>query len=149
VKNIIIIKERKLNDAISVSKQIPEFENLYPKSEYKKRLVGVPHLILTAYTDDIPIGFKIGYKRNNESSFYSWMGGVLPEYRRLGVAKILADHQESWAKNKGYKTIRLKTRSKHKSMLSFSLKRGFTITARIPKEPSEESRIVLEKPLKG
>ncbi len=149
MQNTIIIKEQKLNDAIFVSEHIPEFDNPYPKSEYKKRLVGVQHIILTAYSDHKPIGFKIGYKRNNDGSFYSWMGGVLPEYRKSGIAAILADHQETWAKNKGYKTIRLKTRSKHQAMLSFSLKRGFTITARIPKEPAEESRIILNKPLKG
>jgi len=144
--NIQIIEDR-LEDALKVSMEIPEFENPYSKSEYEKRLIGVKNSILTAYINNKPIGFKIGYERIKDGSFYSWMGGVLPQYRKLKVASKLADYQETWAKENGYKSIHMKTRLKHQVMLSFSLKRNFIITDRIPKIPSEESRIVLEKSL--
>lgn len=141
------IKEGQLKDAAAVSSNIPEFDNPYPIAEYHKRLSDTPHLILTAYDNQKPVGFKIGYERNKDGSFYSWMGGVLPDYRKMNAASILADYQESWAKRQGYKTIRLKTRSKHRAMLSFSLKRKFMIKDRIPKNPPEESRIILVKSL--
>ena len=56
-KSEIIIKEDCLEDAILVSQQIPEFENSYPKCEYKDRLKDIKHLILTAYLKNRPIGF--------------------------------------------------------------------------------------------
>ena len=73
------------------------------------------------------------------------MGGVLPEYRKQGIAEMLADYQENWARENGYTTIRLNTREKHKAMQAFSLKRGFVITEKIAKIPEQESRIWMEK----
>ncbi|MBK7940001.1 MAG: GNAT family N-acetyltransferase [Lewinellaceae bacterium] len=32
-------------------------------------------------------------------TFYSWLGGVLPEYRRQGVATQLMQHQHDWFEN--------------------------------------------------
>jgi ribosomal protein S18 acetylase RimI-like enzyme len=141
---MITIKENHLEDAVAISKQISEFNNLYEIDEYLKRLQG-NHLILTACFDGQPVGFKIGYEQNDEGTFYSWMGGVLPEYRKQGIAEMLADYQENWARENGYTTIRLKTREKHKTMQAFSLKRGFVITEKIAKIPEQESRIWMEK----
>lgn len=143
---MIIIKIGQLNDAIGISNQIPEFESPYGIDEYDNRL-DAPSLILTAEMDDRPVGFKIGYDRFQNGSFYSWMGGVLPEYRKKGIAEQLADHQEKWAKENGYTSIKLKTRKKHDAMLEFSLKRGFVIKEEISKIPESESRIWLEKKL--
>ena len=70
--------EGKLDDAVMVSANIPEFDDPYKIPEYSKRLNSTAHLILTAYDDHNPIAFKIGYQRHSEGSFYSWMGGVLP-----------------------------------------------------------------------
>ena len=71
-----------------------------------------------AEVDGEPAGFKVGYERENY--FYSWMGAVLPAYRRLGIAQKLADQQEKWAKSAGYTTIRFKTRNHHKGMFIFA-----------------------------
>lgn len=141
---MIHIRENQLKNAFALSKNIPEFEQPYQFEEYKKRLK-VKHLILTAEIQEKPVGFKIGYERNDDSSFYSWMGGVLPEFRKQGVAEQLADYQEKWAKENGYYFIRLKTRKKHKAMIAFSLKRGFRFTGEILKIPDEETRIWMEK----
>ena len=73
------------------------------------------------------------------------MGGVIPKFRRFGIAELLADKQESWAKSKGYKGIILKTRKKYKAMLRFCKKRGFTIVKTIQKLPDSETRIILKK----
>ena len=82
-----------------------------------------------------------------DSSFYSWMGGVLPKFRKQGVAEKLADYQEKWASENGYNSIKLKTRKKHEAMIVFSSKRGFVITKEIPKIPEAETRICMEKKL--
>ena len=144
--NSIKIKIDRLEDAVKLAHQIPEFDNPYDMDEYKKRLLS-DHLVLTAHIENEIVGFKIGYDRFNDGSFYSWMGGVLPENRNQSIAEILADYQENWAKNNGYASIRLKTRKKHEAMLSFSKKRGFVITKEIKKIPKEESRTWMEKQL--
>ena len=144
--NSIKIKIGRLEDAVDLAHQIPEFDNPYNIDEYKKRLLS-DHLVLTAHIENEIVGFKIGYDRFNDGSFYSWMGGVLPENRNQSIADMLADYQENWAKNNGYSSIRLKTRKKHEAMLSFSKKRGFVIIKEIAKIPKEESRTWMEKQL--
>ena len=141
------IHEDKLDDAFMVSRNIPEFDDSYEISEYSKRLNSTVHLILTAYNDHNPIAFKIGYHRHFDGSFYSWMGGVLPNYRRKGIANNLADHQETWAKKKGYNSIKLQTRSKHNAMLALAINRGFQITNRNEKTSNSNTHIWMSKPI--
>ena len=57
------IHEGKLDDAVMVSANVPEFDDPYEIPEYSKRLISTTHLILTAYDDHNPIAFKIGYQR--------------------------------------------------------------------------------------
>ncbi len=61
----------------------------------EKRLINsLNHRVLIALlacVDDKPVGFKIGYSLN-EKEFYSAKGGVLPEYRRIGIATKLLHH---------------------------------------------------------
>jgi ribosomal protein S18 acetylase RimI-like enzyme len=141
----IIIKDHELQDAVTVSQQIPEFNEPYPVDEYVRRLSGVPHYILTAYVEGRPVGFKVGYER--EGTFYSWMGGVLPQFRQEGIGDRLAERQEQWARQKGYTRVTIKTRKKYKAMLGLLKKRGYRVLRTIPKQPAEETRIWLEKVL--
>ena len=143
----IIIKEDCLDDAITVSQQISEFEETYTKSEYEKRLRKTKHLVLTAYIDNKPVGFKIGYETISKQNFYSWMGGVLPKFRRYGIVEELYKYQKYWIKQAGYNSILLKTRSKHAAMLKFLQKHRFIQIGIIPHDPDEETRILYEKKL--
>lgn len=139
------IREGSITEAVAIAKQIPEFVNPHPIAEYEKRLNGVKHLILIAYVDERLIGFKVGYEREQDGSFYSWMGGVLSQIRRSGVAWQLAIAQEEWAKKNGYTKIVFKTRNRLKAMLLFALKNGFHIIAVEARETVEENRITLIK----
>jgi ribosomal protein S18 acetylase RimI-like enzyme len=139
------IKSGSFEDCIKLSKIIPEFDSPYEINEYKKRCCGTHHLTLIANMNKIPVGFKIGYDRYKDGSFYSWMGGVIPNFRKNGVARQLANCQESWAIDNSYSYIQMKTRKKHKSMIKFLLKRGFLIKDKIPVENILETRIIMEK----
>lgn len=141
----IKIKEDNLETVVQLSSKIPEFHNPHQLLEYQKRLANVPSVILIAYVDEIPAGFKVGYEK--EGYFYSWMGAILPEYRRLGLATQLAEKQEEWAKVKGYPHVTFKTRNRLKSMLVFALNRGFNIIKIEEREKIEEFRIILRKVL--
>lgn len=132
-------------EVASFCEALPEFQAPYTESEIRDKLAGRPHLSLGAFDGERLAGFKLGYER--EGFFYSWLGGVLPEYRRQGVARLLADAQEAWALQNGYASVTFKTRNRHKAMLLFALKNGFFITGFEAKEDPTESRIWLRKAL--
>lgn len=132
-------------EAVWVSNQVPELHDPYPEQEYKKRLSKGPSLILIAEDSDGLLGFKVAYKRTH--FMYSWMGGVLPRGRRMGVAKALADHQETWAQKQGYRLLRFKTRNYLTNMLLFALGNGFRICGYEAQADPWQDRIWLEKEL--
>ena len=96
---IFQIKKGSIEDAVSVSNQIPELENPHPKEVYENRMKGKKHLILIAYVEEEMVGFKVGYdKFEDGQNFYTWMGGVLPDFRKKGIADALSKKQETWIK---------------------------------------------------
>ncbi|MFC1898263.1 GNAT family N-acetyltransferase [Candidatus Cloacimonadota bacterium] len=139
------VREGTIEEIVKLSLQIPEFTDPYSHKNYQKRLSNKRSLILIAEYKMKPAGFKVGYE--NEDHFYSWMGGVLPEFRKQGVATKLADYQENWCRKKGLKKVNIKIRNQHRNMLLFSLSRGFMITGFDEKPEVMESRILLEKKL--
>lgn len=139
----IEIKPANIATVVALSQQIPELIDPHPAEVYEKRLKNVPHLILVAYQHNQAVGFKVGYQQDNH--FYSWMGGVLPAFRRRGIAQQLADAQEDWAKQQNYPYIYFKTRNEHKAMLMFALQNGFDIVDCYLKSSVQQYRIVLRK----
>ncbi len=145
----VIIREGTIAECIEISEKIPEFSSgNYDEAAYLQRLSNTQYLILVAEKDQQVVGFKIGYDRYQDGSFYSWLGGVLPEYRKDSVATQLADEQEKWALASGFDAIRLKTRNRFRAMLIFALKNGFLIENIEIKETVENNRIILRKLLK-
>ena len=143
----ISIQEGNIAQVVALSLQIPEFVNPYPATIYEEKMKDKKHLILLAYVENHAVGFKVGYERMQDGSFYSWMGGVLPAFRKKGIAKQLAIAQHTWAKAQGYQKIRFKTRNCHRNMLLMAISDGFQIIDVEPKEQVEEYRIWLEKAL--
>jgi len=143
---LIHIRKGAFRECVDLSTKIPEFNSPYKIEEYKKRCAG-KYLALIAEIDNKPVGFKIGYDRFKNGSFYSWMGGVLPKFRRMGVAYSLANSQEKWAAENKFSSILLKTRQKHGGMIAFSLNRGFIITEETQITLAEETRIWMQKSL--
>ncbi|MEL6193661.1 MAG: GNAT family N-acetyltransferase [Bacteroidota bacterium] len=146
--NLIEVHVTDISTTVSLSRLVPEFSNPYPEETYHQRIGNREHLLLAASISQQLVGFKAGYAREENGYFYSWMGGVLPDFRRLGVAKTLAEFQEKWAIDKGYSHIHMKTRNMHKNMLLFSISRGFKITRVEGSDTIRENRIYLEKKLR-
>ncbi len=141
------IREGSHLEAYHVACEIPEFGNqAYDLEEYKRRLVNSHHILIGFYENQ-PVGFKAGYQRGEQGQFYSWMGGVLPAFRRYGLAEELALKQEQWARQQGYTSVWFKTRNRNREMLQFALARGFNVVE-VQKKPNiEDFRIILEKSL--
>ena len=139
------IRSASIAEVVALSDQIPELTNPYRAEEYRRRLDGVPHLVLLAEVAGQAAGFKVGYER--EGYWYSWMGGVHPNFRRQGVALALAKEQEKWARKQGYSHVTFKTLNRHQGMLLFAIGRGFQII-RVDERPTIAAyRIWLRKAL--
>lgn len=111
---------------------------------FKERLFNKQQVLaIIAFKNKGAIGFKIGYKYNR-TTFYSWVGGVTKNYRNQGVARQLAQHQEHWAKNKGYSKLRTKSMNRFKSMMILNLKNGFDIKS-VYTNDSGQTKIIFEK----
>lgn len=102
-------------------------------------------LIILCYTSDQLVGFKIGY-RYNKTTFYSWVGGVLSNYRKQGIAKQLAKLQEEKVIDEGYQKLRTKSMNKFKPMMILNLKNGFNIV-QVYTNDVGQTKVVFEKDL--
>lgn len=121
------------------------FEDAKPNF-FIERLHQKENLIsIIAFNNNTPVGFKIGY-HYNETTFYSWVGGVMPLYRKHGVATQLALQQENRVKDKGYIKIRTKSMNRFKPMLILNIKNGFDIVNVYTNE-KKQTKIVFEKKL--
>jgi len=144
---MILVREGSVDEVVALMQHLPEFTNPYTKEELKKRLLAA-HLMLVAEVEDDLVGFKCGYDRDIGSmKFYSWLGGVLPKYRKMGIAKLLLDKMVEWCRERNYEVLEFKTFNEHKGMLIFSLKNGFEIVDVRYSTKDDRKRIVLQKPL--
>src|SRR5687767_7737821 len=75
---------------------------------------------LIAHLEGNPVGYKVGY-RYKPGRYYSWTGGVLPDYRRSGVARRMQEWQHGWCRSRGYKFIEFNSFNKFSEMLLFGL----------------------------
>ena len=146
--NDIIVKEVSIEEAVKVNRNVIEFDGKdTTKEDFEKRYVGKDNLIIVAYYKNIPIGYIIGYDRDNDGSFYCWMAGVDNNYRRLGALTSLMNYQMNWAKNKGYNKLKIRTRNNRREMLSFLVKNGFNFVSVEQRDDITENRINLEHSL--
>jgi ribosomal protein S18 acetylase RimI-like enzyme len=81
---------------------IPEFGNTRPRHSFLKRVGNKKHLVLGAQIEEQMVGYLIGYDRYKDGSFYCWMTGVLPAFRRQGVLEKLMEYALEWAKKRGF-----------------------------------------------
>lgn len=100
---------------------------------------------ILCYHDNLLIGFKLGY-RYNDTTFYSWIGGVMPKYRKQGIAQQLMMLQHSWVKENNYQKVRTKSMNRFKPMMLLNLKNGFDIV-NVYTNDSQQTKIIFEKVL--
>ena len=102
-------------------------------------------LALVAMEDGVVTGFKFGYEQE-DGTFYSWLGGVHPEYQRRGIANSLMTRQHVLVKELGYTAIRTYSRNEKMGMLILNLQSGFQIKSTFIDDKGWH-KIVLEKTL--
>jgi len=89
-------------------------------------------LLLVAYEAGQPVGFKLGYKLQGKAVFFSWLGGVHPEYRCRGIAQALLVKQEEHVRALGLSTIYFTTFDRFPEMIKLGLKNGYQLVRSEP-----------------
>ncbi len=141
----LTIKEVPIEEVLKVNATVPEWDESYTKTYFKERYKGKKKLVIVAYLDGQPAGYLVGYDRFDDGSFYCWMTGVDPRFRRRGLLKSLMEYEDRWAQRKGYKKIVIKTRNRRREMFLYLVKYGFN-AIRIEEHPEvEDYRIYFEK----
>ena len=145
--NNIIVKEVLIEEAVKVNETIVEFGEAYKKDYFEGRYKGKNKLIIVAYVDGQAAGYIIGYDKYQDKSFYCWMAGVNPNFRKKGLLKALMEYEDKWAIKNGYNKIKIKTRNNRRDMLAYLVKYGFYFTKVEEYEDIVENRIYLEREL--
>ncbi|MBW8186168.1 GNAT family N-acetyltransferase [Shewanella nanhaiensis] len=147
IEQATLVTPELLHSLMELNQAIPEFDNAYPMTEYQTRLSDKPMLALFIKVEGEVAGFKLGYELDN-GQFYSWLGGILPEFRGLGLAKQLLLAQESWAIEQGYQQIEVKTLNRFASMLKMLISNQYQITSlKQDTDKLELNKISLQKSL--
>ena len=144
----VVVRGVPIEEVVKVNATILEFRDPdapYQKDYFEERYKGKERLIIVAYINDQPAGYIVGYDKFGDGSFYCWMAGVDPKFRKKGVLKSLMDYEEQWAKTKGYNKIKITTRNTRREMLSYLIKYGFNAMAVESREDIQENRISFEK----
>ncbi len=104
-------------------------------------------MILLAYVSGVPVGFKVGYKEDR-FTFYSAKGGVLSEYRRRGIARILLEHMCDTVRSWGYRRLAYDTfPNRDRGMTVMGLTEDFRVTRADYNPVYRDFRIRFEKDL--
>ncbi|MCH7324032.1 GNAT family N-acetyltransferase [Solibacillus sp. MA9] len=112
----------------------------FEKLQHKQNL-----LAILAMDGSRVAGFKLGYE-HPDGVFYSWLGGVHPNYQKQGIAATCMEMQHSWCKQQGYTRVRTYGRNEKKAMLIVNIKAGFDIVKTFVDDKGRQ-KIVFEKEL--
>lgn len=120
------IRQISLSQCIDVLNYVPEFTETFELTEIKKRILDQEYLALGVEVEGILVAVKLGYFIN-DNVFYSWLGGVLPRFRLLGLAQSLLDEQERILAARNVGEIRVKSMNRYPSMLQMLISNHYQI----------------------
>lgn len=111
------------------------------------KLVGkLNFLAVVSFEGEQVTGFKFGYEQE-DGIFYSWLGGVNPDWQGRGIASELMQVQHEELRKRGYERVRTYSQNKRKSMMITNLKHGFNIIETFV-DTKGRHKIVFEKELR-
>ena len=114
-----IVGQEELPAIVTLYNQI--FRPHRPLESFQRRYLGRHNVLqMVAHIRDRPIGFTLGFELK-PSVFFSWFYGVLPEYRRQGIASQLMEAVHSWARLQDYESIRFECHNQHRPMLHLGI----------------------------
>ena len=117
--------EKEFDELITLTQMFFEQK---PDKQYFDRLryVTKPLIILAKSNDGSLIGCKIGYQISSDS-FYSWLGGVHPNFRRQGIAQFMMQLQTEWCIRNNFQKIRTKALIHNSAMYQLNFMHDFRV----------------------
>jgi GNAT superfamily N-acetyltransferase len=109
---------------------------------FRRRFLGRYNVLqLVARIQDRPVGFFIGFELK-PTVYFAWFYGVLPDFRRQGIASQLMDAVHAWAKQNEYESVRFECHNQHRPMLHLAIALGYDIVG-IRWDPDRGDNLVL------
>lgn len=143
--DIIIADESLLPHAVELYNQI--FRPKHDVDYFKRRFLGRYNpLTLLARNDNQPVGFWMGFELK-PGMFYHWLGAVVPELRRHGIARQMQEAQQAWARDHGYEYIRCECLNHQREFIHFGINVGYDIVGIRWDSTHADNLIVFEKTL--
>jgi GNAT superfamily N-acetyltransferase len=109
---------------------------------FRRRFLGRHNvLMLVASVDKDAVGFFVGFELKPDI-FFGWLYGVLPEFRRHGIASQLMEAVHAWAKENEYQSVRFECHNRHRPMLHMAIAHGYDIVG-IRWDPDRSANLVI------
>ena len=119
------------------------FDNDVDQEDFHWRLTRPPEVsVQIAEASDELVGFKIGHALSTRR-YLSWLGGVHPDYRGMGIAMKLMAMQHEWIQSCGYQGVETSTQTDNLAMLQLNLKAGFEVIG--SHNRNNDPRVILYK----
>ena len=114
---------------------------------FRRRYLGRYNVLqMIAWIKDRPVGFFMGFELK-PSAFFAWFYGVLPDFRRQGIATQLMEAVHEWARDHEYESVRLECHNSARSMLHLAIALDY-IVAGIRWDPDRgDNLVIFEKTL--
>jgi GNAT superfamily N-acetyltransferase len=94
---------------------------------FERRMRGRANVLrLIAEVDHRPVGFSCGIELKPDT-WFNWLVGVLPDFRRAGIAAQLTEAEHAWARDHGYRYVRMECHNQHRPVLHMGITLGFDV----------------------
>ena len=88
---------------------------------FRRRFMGRHNVcMLVAIVSKAHVGFIVGFEMT-PTTYFCWVCGVIPDFRRAGVATQLMQGLQAWAQEHHYATIRFECQNQHRPMLHVAI----------------------------
>ena len=116
---------------------------------FRRRFRGRYNVLhMVARVEDRPVAFFLGFELK-PTVYFAWFYGVLPDYRRQGIASQLMDAVHAWARDNDYNAIRFECHNQHRPVLHLGIAREYDIVG-LRWDPDRGANLVLfQKSLNG
>lgn len=104
-------------------------------------------LQLIARIKDQPVGLFLGFELK-PTVFFAWFYGVLPDFRRQGIASQLMEAVHAWARQNEYESVRMECHNQHRPMLHLAIALGYDIVG-IRWDPDRGDNLVIFEKVLG
>jgi GNAT superfamily N-acetyltransferase len=136
---------------------LPVIVNLYNQifrpprdlDSFSRRYRGRYNILqLVARVQDRPVGFFLGFELK-PLVFFAWFYGVIPDFRRQGIASQLMEAAHSWARQNDYESVRFECHNQHRPMLHLAIALEYDIVGIRWDGDRGENLVLFEKILIG